>query len=212
MRIAVFSLDPIMGEALASLLVHTGGFEVVACSASLDTAQSILSCAHPDLLIFSEHFDTEGHRQAILELRGQNEVTTMLLCNNNPTDVPKDPVFDIRQSTWPGVGALCQAIRTSNRSERSVGPVSTRVFSNSQVSLSDVHFHGELTAREREAAELLAQGHNNKQIASILGVSEPTAKLYVSKLLRLLNCENRVQLALKLRELKGNTRDIESFT
>ncbi|HYD56688.1 MAG TPA: response regulator transcription factor [Burkholderiales bacterium] len=65
----------------------------------------------------------------------------------------------------------------------------------------------ELTARQREVLDLLAAGNSNKEIASLLGLSEPTVKGHVVAVFRALQVRTRTQaiaaaarLGLVLRE------------
>jgi DNA-binding NarL/FixJ family response regulator len=53
-----------------------------------------------------------------------------------------------------------------------------------------------LTAREREVALAVGQGHSNSEIASQLHMSLATVKAHVSQLLTKLDAPNRVQIAL----------------
>lgn len=53
-----------------------------------------------------------------------------------------------------------------------------------------------LTEREREVAQLVAQGANNREIASALFVSEGTVKTHVSRILNQLDLRDRTQLAI----------------
>jgi DNA-binding NarL/FixJ family response regulator len=53
-----------------------------------------------------------------------------------------------------------------------------------------------LTAREREAAILLAQGASNKEIARRMKITERTAKAHVSAMLEKLGARDRLQLSL----------------
>jgi DNA-binding CsgD family transcriptional regulator len=49
----------------------------------------------------------------------------------------------------------------------------------------------ELTSRQAEVAELLADGHANKSIATILSISEATVELHVTRMLIKAGVENR---------------------
>ena len=56
-----------------------------------------------------------------------------------------------------------------------------------------------LSKREREIAELIFQGKNNKEIAAILYLSPNTIKVHASNLYRKLGAANRIQVAQVLR-------------
>ena len=55
--------------------------------------------------------------------------------------------------------------------------------------------YGGLTAREREVAALIAEGKTSREIAEFLVVSERTAEVHVSNILRKLNFTSRAQIA-----------------
>ncbi|MFC5748025.1 helix-turn-helix domain-containing protein [Actinomadura rugatobispora] len=54
-----------------------------------------------------------------------------------------------------------------------------------------------LTAREREAFKLVAEGRNNKQIAAALFISPKPASVHVSNILAKLDVTSRTQAAAK---------------
>ena len=56
-----------------------------------------------------------------------------------------------------------------------------------------------LSKREKEIAELIFQGKNNKEIAAILYLSPNTIKVHASNLYRKLGAANRIQVAQVLR-------------
>lgn len=68
-----------------------------------------------------------------------------------------------------------------------------------------------LSQREKEIAELLFQGKNNKEIAAILYLSPNTIKVHASNLYRKLGAANRVQAAAVLRgeEIPINSEETE---
>jgi two-component system, NarL family, response regulator LiaR len=53
-----------------------------------------------------------------------------------------------------------------------------------------------LTERENEVLRLVAKGHSNKEIASLLTIGEKTVKAHVSSILEKLNVTSRTQAAL----------------
>lgn len=57
-----------------------------------------------------------------------------------------------------------------------------------------------LTEREREVAMAIGQGFSNQEIADQLFMSVPTVKAHVTQLLRKLDADNRVQIALMVRD------------
>lgn len=58
-----------------------------------------------------------------------------------------------------------------------------------------------MTKREREVAELLAEGHSNKTIAEQLVVSESTARFHVSNILRKLQLNSRAEVPHVLKQV-----------
>jgi DNA-binding NarL/FixJ family response regulator len=62
-----------------------------------------------------------------------------------------------------------------------------------------------LTSREREVAQCAAAGARNKEIAWQLGISEGTVKLHLFRAYRKLKVDNRVRLALALRQATADT-------
>ena len=54
----------------------------------------------------------------------------------------------------------------------------------------------ELTERERQILELIAEGSSNKEIGQQLFLTEKTVKHYVTNILQKLHVRNRVQAAL----------------
>ena len=59
---------------------------------------------------------------------------------------------------------------------------------------------GQLTAREREVLELIAQGRDNAQIAARLELSEKTVRNNITHIFDKLGVENRSQAIVLARE------------
>jgi DNA-binding CsgD family transcriptional regulator len=59
-----------------------------------------------------------------------------------------------------------------------------------------------ISARESKVLELLAEGHSNKEIARLLGISPNTVKTHVASLLGKLDATRRTQAIQKARALE----------
>lgn len=58
-----------------------------------------------------------------------------------------------------------------------------------------------LSARECEVANMIRQGENNKRIAIALNISERTVKAHLSSIFRKLGVDDRLRLAIRLKEI-----------
>ena len=58
-----------------------------------------------------------------------------------------------------------------------------------------------LTNRQSQVLDLIAQGKSNKQIAYDMGVSEATVKLHITALLRSLKLNNRTQAVITAQKM-----------
>ena len=64
-----------------------------------------------------------------------------------------------------------------------------------------------LTTREREVAQLVAQGHTNRHIADRLSISERTVSTHVGRVLKKLELRSRAQLATWIARQKDPASD-----
>jgi luxR family two component transcriptional regulator len=62
---------------------------------------------------------------------------------------------------------------------------------------------GRLSPREREVAELVAQGLTNAEIAQRLIIAPGSVKKNVTRILSKLNLRDRVQLVILMRDVQG---------
>ncbi|KEK25578.1 response regulator [Bacillus gaemokensis] len=96
---------------------------------------------------------------------------------------------------------LVEAIRSAYKGNIQLHPeianalLSQTMPQEEQESISNIHVDV-LTARENEVLQLLAKGMSNKEIASVLVITEKTVKAHVSSILSKLNLSDRTQAAL----------------
>ena len=98
---------------------------------------------------------------------------------------------------------MLRAIRSVARGEAMFGPeIATRLvnfFSSAPADLSPQAFP-DLTNREHEVLELIAQGLNNQAIASRLSISQKTVRNHISNIFNKLQVVDRAQAIVKARE------------
>jgi DNA-binding NarL/FixJ family response regulator len=98
---------------------------------------------------------------------------------------------------------LLRAVRAVSSGEALFGPaIATRLMNyfSSPKSETAQDIFPELTEREREVLDLIANGSNNKQIASQLSISPKTVRNHVSNIFNKLQVADRSQAIIKARE------------
>jgi len=94
---------------------------------------------------------------------------------------------------------LVEAIRAAHRGETRLHPDVTRMLMEQVAQQSEATRQSlpeELTGRELEVVQLVAQGRNNRDIAEALVISEKTVKSHISNILGKLHLDDRTQLAI----------------
>jgi len=76
----------------------------------------------------------------------------------------------------------------------------TNNLNNENINISNV-LKKNLTNRQSQVLDLIAQGKSNKQIAYDMGVSEATVKLHINALLRSLKVNNRTQAVVTAQKM-----------
>ena len=97
---------------------------------------------------------------------------------------------------------MIRAIQSVARGEALFGPsIATRLMNYFKTPVqSPPQAFPELTEREREILELIAQGLSNSEIASSLSISLKTVRNHVSNIFNKMQVSDRVQAAIQARE------------
>jgi DNA-binding NarL/FixJ family response regulator len=96
---------------------------------------------------------------------------------------------------------VVEAIRAAFRDEAMITPRIARLVIDDFRRIegapgTDPHFY-DLSKREREMLQFLAEGKKNKEIADVLSLAEKTVKNHVSSILRKLHVNTRTEAAMK---------------
>lgn len=202
-RILVADDHPIFRFGLCSLLGSREGWEV--CGEAADGRDAVDKCAQlkPDLLILDICMPRlNGVDAARQVLRGNPDQSILVL-----TAVDSEQV--VRECLEAGVRGWVFKFEGADHLMTAVGAMQQRksVFS-SQVSdliLSAYRQHRsnpaapklpQLSPREREVVQLVAEGKTSKEVAAILNVSARTAETHRSHILMKLNLHSIAELVL----------------
>ena len=205
---------PVFRDGLRALVGALDGGQVVAEAANGDEAVEQALAVQPDVVVMD------------LNLPGTNgvEATRRIVTASPHVRVLVLTMFDDQDSVFAAMRAgargyllkdadqaeIARAIEAVADGEAIFGPaVATRVlayFASSADARASSVFPN-LTEREHEVLELVAQGHANAAIAWRLGLSEKTIRNHVSNIFTKLQVADRAQAIVRAREAGlGTTR------
>lgn len=205
---------PVFRDGMRALVGALDGGQVVAEAADGDEAVEQALAVQPDVVVMD------------LNLPGTNgvEATRRIVSASPHVRVLVLTMFDDQDSVFAAMRAgargyllkdsdqaeIARAIEAVADGEAIFGPaVATRVlafFASSADARASSVFPN-LTEREHEVLELVAQGHANAAIAWRLGLSEKTIRNHVSNIFTKLQVADRAQAIVRAREAGlGTTR------
>lgn len=91
---------------------------------------------------------------------------------------------------------IADAIRNTMRGQSTIAPEVNDKLQNKDQAMADMALYDDLTSREREVLDLIAQGKSNQQIADELFITLKTVKTHVSNILAKLEVDDRTKAAL----------------
>ena len=201
-------------KGLAELLDGRDNIRVVAASGNPGEAAKLISAAQPDVLILDLNMPPHGGLALLRELQGRGWIKpTLILTVSDAED-------DLANAMRAGARGyllkdmepddVIDALQRAVRGETVVAPAMTlklvNLLQGGGKSAARDNLLAQLTAREREILDHLAQGQSNKAIARALDISHDTVKLHVRHILSKLNLTSRVEAAVFAVEQKMTPR------
>jgi len=189
-RILLYSSEPVQAQGLSSVLAGNSDLRLVGVSGSADDLAIRMETEKPDILLLD--LTSNVTFQLLRELRKRHDRCNMLLwVNAISTELAFQAmglgVRGIVRKTLPAE-TLIECLRKVNQGELWF----EKNLTDSMLSARKVS----LTRREGQLVTLLSQGLKNKEIATCLGVSENTVKVYLSRLFQKVGVKDRFELAL----------------
>lgn len=202
-RVLLVDDHTLFRKGLAELLEQRGEIHVVGIAGSGDEALQMLATTTPDVVITDLNMPPHGGLALLRQMRADGcRVPVLVLTVSDAED-------DLASAMSAGAQGyllkdmepddVVDAVQRAVRGETVVAPAMTLKLvhllqGGGQPTKADAL--QQLTVREREILEYLAQGLSNKAIARALDISHDTVKLHVRHILAKLNLTSRVEAAV----------------
>ncbi len=202
-------------KGLAELLDGRDNIRVAATTGIPTDAAVLLDEAKPDVLVLDLNMPPHGGLALLRELQGKgwSKPTLILTVSDAEDDLANAMRAGARGYLLKDMepGDVVDAIQRAVRGETVVAPAMTLKLVNllqggGSKNAARENLLAQLTAREREILDHLAQGQSNKAIARALDISHDTVKLHVRHILSKLNLTSRVEAAVFAVEQKMSPR------
>ena len=205
-RVLIVDDHPVFRDGLAGLLATLPGVEVAGTAGTAEQALAAIRDTAPDVVLMDINLPGASGVEATRQAAQVAPATAVLVVTMVDDD---DSVFAALAAGARGyilkgasAGEITAALRTVAAGGAVFGPgIASRLLARTPTRLPDLaaSSQDDLTAREREVLDLLADGASNRQIARSLGVSLKTVQNHVSRILDKLQAADRTQAALRAR-------------
>jgi two-component system, NarL family, nitrate/nitrite response regulator NarL len=197
-RVVVADDHPMFRAGVVMSLRDEEGMVVVGEASDADSALALARAELPDVIILDIAMPGGGH-QAARWIAAACPATriVMLTVSEDEDDLLEAMKAGASGYVLKGAGGseLASVVRSVNAGEVYVAPALAwsmlREMRTPRTSPYD-----ELTEREREVLELVAEGLSNQEVGDRLGLAEKTIKHYMTNILGKLQVRSRVEAAL----------------
>jgi DNA-binding NarL/FixJ family response regulator len=213
-RVLIVDDHPVFRDGLAGLLATLPEVEVTGTAGTAEEALAAITETAPDVVLMDINLPGASGVEATRRASQIAPGTAVLVVTMVDDD---DTVFAALAAGARGYvlkGASADEITAALRTVAAGGAVfgagvATRLLAHTPGRLSGPASPSrpdDLTTREREVLDLLAEGASNQQIARSLGISLKTVQNHVSRILDKLQAADRTQAALRARGVPPQPR------
>ena len=202
-RVLIADDHPMIAAALDELMRGTD-YELVGRARSGTDATAQVQRLKPDILLLDVNMPDGSGLDVLRQLREGKRAPSIILLTagmEDPQLIAADalgPEGIVLQTSDTGLLLECMAQVRSG--QRGVDP---EVAERTRAAKERASMAPSLTPRERELVELVRQGLRNRDIASQLGVTEGTVKVYLHAIFDKVGVDNRTELAMRAKDLLG---------
>jgi two-component system, NarL family, nitrate/nitrite response regulator NarL len=200
--VVIVSRHPVLCEGLRVMIGSSEKIAIAGVVSSFDDSLVAESASNGAVVLAD--FDKSTSLKTLQGLCGRTGYRVCLLVH----ELAPEFLFQLREI---GVAGIISMRRTQAELVHAVTVVGYGQlhfdpwFSNERLQAETVH----LSPREGQLVELLTRGLKNKEIATELGITEGTVKVYLSKLFQKVGAKDRFELALSGLKNLGRTPALE---
>lgn len=183
---------PVVREGLAAILKSQSDIKVVAEATNGEDTLEMCNQHLPDVLLLDLRMPRKDGLQVMTELAARTVFGPRVIVMTT-----HDSEDDIRRSLKTGAkGYIVKDIAPQQirDSVRRVAAGESILSSDIVAKLAESIARPQLSKRERQVLQYLANGRSNKEIAQILYISEHTAKSHVRSIMTKLNADSRTEV------------------
>ncbi len=199
-RVLVADDHPLFRQGVVYTLNHEADIEVIGEAATGNEALSMAAALLPAVVLLDITMpDGDGLTTAARIAQQLPQLRIIMLTASEDSD---DVVTALKVGAHgyvvkgAGAGDVVAAVRTVAAGESYIAPTMAGNLLREMTRKPAAEPLDELTDREREVLELLAQGLTNREIGLQLSLAEKTVKHYVTAVLQKLHVRSRVEAAL----------------
>lgn len=202
-RVLLADDHPMIAAAL-DVLLRGSDYEIVGRARTGADALEQVQRLRPDLLLLDVNMPEGSGLEVLKELRENRRAPATILLTAGMEDPQLlvadslDPEGIVLKTSDPAL--LLECMQNVGKGERWVDP---EIAERTRLAKERALLAPSLTPRERELVELVRQGLRNRDIASQLGVTEGTVKVYLHAIFDKAGVDNRTELAMRAGELLG---------
>jgi DNA-binding NarL/FixJ family response regulator len=214
-RVLIVDDHPIFRDGLSGLLATLPEVDVIGTAGTAAEALTAVGLDPPDVVLMDINLPGVSGVEATRQLVQVAPTTAVLVVTMVDDD---DTVFSALAAGARGYvlkGATGEEIAAAVRTVSTGGAVfgagvASRFLGVAAARRPDMQPQEDLTAREREVLQLLADGASNRAIARSLGLSLKTVQNHVSRVLDKLQAADRTEAALRAHGLAPQARSVRS--
>jgi two-component system nitrate/nitrite response regulator NarP len=186
------------------VLLRGTDYELVGRARSGSDALTQVQRLKPDLLLLDVHMPNGSGLDVLRQLRDMRHAPAVILLTAGMDDTQLltadslDPEGMVLKTSDPAL--LLECMEKVGQGETWVDP---EIAERTRQAKDRAARAPSLTPRERELVELVRRGLRNRDIASQLGVTEGTVKVYLHAIFDKVGVDNRTELAMRASELLG---------